>query len=53
MLDIIVIQLRRWFQEMNWKRWDRESHEDARAGRLDFLRQEALSAKRNGTLKDL
>ena len=46
-------QFRRWFLETDWERWDREIHEDSRAGRLDFLVEEALQAKRNGTLQDL
>lgn len=46
-------QFRRWFLETDWKRWDREVEEDSRAGRLDFLMEEALLAKRKGTLRDL
>lgn len=46
-------QLRRWFLETDWERWDREIQEDSREGRLDFLVEEALDAKRKGTLKDL
>lgn len=46
-------QLRRWFLETDWERWDREIQEDSRAGRLDFLMKEALDAKRKGTLRDL
>jgi hypothetical protein len=43
-------ELRRWFSELDWEKWDREIEEDAAAGRLDFLRMEALEAKANGTL---
>jgi hypothetical protein len=46
-------QFRRWFLETDWERWDREIQEDSRAGRLDFLMEEALDAKRKGTLQDL
>jgi hypothetical protein len=46
-------QFRRWFLEADWQRWDREIEEDSRAGRLDFLMEEALAAKRKGTLQDL
>ncbi|HSS79348.1 MAG TPA: hypothetical protein VLV54_21685 [Thermoanaerobaculia bacterium] len=46
-------QLRRWFLETDWERWDREIQEDSREGRLDFLMEEALDAKRKGTLQDL
>jgi hypothetical protein len=44
-------QFRRWFLESDWERWDREIEEDSRAGRLDFLMEEALAAKRKGTLQ--
>ena len=42
--------LRRWFSELDWEKWDRELEEDVAAGRLDFLKEEALEAKKNGTL---
>jgi hypothetical protein len=46
-------ELRRWLQEYDWKRWDREFEDDVRAGKLDFLAAEALEAKAKGELKDL
>jgi len=46
-------QFRRWFLERDWQEWDREIEEDSRAGRLDFLLQEAAEAKREGRLRDL
>ena len=44
------VELRRWFSELDWEKWDRELEEDVAAGRLDFLKEEALEAKKNGTL---
>ncbi len=46
-------QLRHWFSELDWKKWDREIEADSDAGRLDFLTAEALEEKKKGTLKDL
>ena len=46
-------RLRRWFAEKDWQRWDKQLESDAAAGKLDFLLEEALSAKQKGTLKDL
>jgi len=40
-------------EEQDWERWDREIEEDSRAGRLDFLVEEALDAKQKGTLQEL
>lgn len=44
--------LRRWFAERDWEAWDRELEEDAKSGRLDFLADEAVVAKREGRLRD-
>ncbi len=46
-------QLRRWFLEHDWEKWDREIEADAKSGKLDFLLEEAAQAKRNNQLKDL
>ena len=46
-------QFRRWFLEKDWERWDREIAEDSRAGKLDFLIEEALQAKKEKRLRDL
>lgn len=46
-------QLRHWFSELDWKKWDREIEADSDAGKLDFLIAEALEEKKKGTLKDL
>ncbi len=46
-------QLRQWFSERDWKRWDQEIEEDSRSGKLDFLVREAFEEKRQSKLKDL
>ena len=47
------IQLRQWFSEKNWAKWDRQIEADGAAGKLDFLVKEALDEKRERKLKDL
>jgi len=37
-------QFRRWLLERDWREWDREIEEDSKAGKLDFLFQEAAQA---------
>lgn len=46
-------QLRNWFSEKDWKKWDRQLEEDSKTGRLDFLVQEAVEEKAKGILKEL
>ena len=46
-------RLRRWFAEQDWRRWDKQLETNVAAGKLDFLLEEALSAKEQGNLKDL
>lgn len=46
-------QLSRWFQERDWEQWDADIAEDSRAGRLDYLVEQADKAKADGTLRDL
>ncbi len=46
-------QLRQWFSELDWGKWDREIEAGSDAGKLDFLMAEALEEKEKGTLKDL
>jgi hypothetical protein len=36
-------EFRRWFQEFDAARWDRQLEEDVAAGRLDALADEALA----------
>ena len=42
-----------WFAEFDQEAWERQIEGDAKAGRLDFLREEALREKRAGRLRDL
>lgn len=46
-------QLRQWFNELDWDKWDRQIAEDSNTGKLDFLIAEAIEEKEKGTLKDL
>jgi len=47
------VQLRRWFSEKDWEKWDRKIELDSESGRLDFLIKEALDEKEKGKLKEL
>ena len=47
------VQLRRWFGELEWKKWDEQIEADSQDGKLDFLVAQALEAKSEGTLLDL
>ena len=40
-------QLRQWFSELDWEKWDREIEADSDAGKLDFLIAEANEEKEN------
>ena len=46
-------QLRRWFAEKDWERWDRQIEADVESGKLDFLLKEAVAAKEQETLQEL
>jgi hypothetical protein len=46
-------QLRLWFSEKDWEKWDRQIESDSESGKLDFLFNEALNEKTKGKLKDL
>jgi len=47
------VQLRHWFSEKDWEKWDRQIKADSGAGKLDFLVKEALDEKRERKLKGL
>jgi hypothetical protein len=47
------VRLREWIAERDWQSWDRQIERDSAAGKLDFLRQEAEAAKRQGDLRGL
>lgn len=46
-------RLRRWFAEQDWQRWDKQLEVDVAAGKLDYLLEEALAAKQQGSMEDL
>lgn len=46
-------QLRVWFAEKDWLLWDKQLEADVADGKLDFLLEEAMAAKSQGTLQDL
>lgn len=46
-------QLRQWFSELDWKKWDEQIESDSEDGKLDFMVAQALEAKSEGTLLDL
>ena len=46
-------QLRKWFSEKDWRKWDKRIAADSRAGKLDFLVKEAFDGKRKGKLRGL
>ena len=45
--------LRKWFNDIDAKKWDKEIENDSSLGELDFLINEALLEKNNKTLTDL
>ena len=47
------VQLRHWFSEKDWQKWDRQINADSEAGKLGFLVREALDEKREKKLKDI
>jgi hypothetical protein len=47
------IQLRKWFSEKDWAKWDRQIEEDSMSGKLDFLMKEALEDKGKGKLRNI
>lgn len=47
------IQLRKWFSEKDWQKWDRQIGADSQSGKLDFLVQEAFEAKKKNKLREL
>jgi uncharacterized protein YfaT (DUF1175 family) len=46
-------RFRRWFLEREADSWDREIEADARAGKLEFLAEEALRNHRSGKSRKL
>jgi hypothetical protein len=46
-------ELRQWFSEKDWQKWDEQIENDSQSGKLDFLIKEAFEQKKQGKLKDL
>jgi hypothetical protein len=46
-------QLRQWFTEKDWRKWDSEIGADSASGKLDFLVSESLDEKNKGKLRNL
>jgi len=46
-------EFRRWFLDRDWEKWDNEIEADWEAGKLDFLVEEAVEAKKRNRLRDL
>jgi hypothetical protein len=47
------VELRQWFSEKDWQKWDDQIKSDSESGKLDFLIKEANDQKKRGKLKDL
>lgn len=47
------IQLRQWFCEKDWHKWDQQIETDSTSGKLNFLLKEALEAKSKNKLREL
>ncbi|MCD6508294.1 hypothetical protein J7M22_16955 [Candidatus Poribacteria bacterium] len=47
------VQLRRWFWEKDWQKWDKQIEVDSEMGKLDFLIEEAFDEKKKGKLREL
>ncbi len=45
------VQLRHWFSEKDWQKWDKQIKSDSKSGTLDFLVKEAFKAKKKRCLK--
>ena len=48
-----LAKFRAWFVEFDADAWDRQIEEDAKAGRLDALAEEALEDYRSGRTTEL
>ena len=47
------VQLRQWFSERDWQKWDKQIEADSGSAKLDFLIKDALNEKQQGKLKEL
>ena len=48
-----LLEFRRWFIEFDQQAWDHQLEQDAAAGRLDALAEEALADLRQGRTRPL
>ncbi len=46
-------ELVEWLDDLEEDQWDRQIEADAKAGKLDFLKERALEAKEKGELRCL
>ena len=46
-----LVQFNQWYQEFLEEQWDEQIRQDVRAGKLDFLIDEARLEREAGTLK--
>jgi hypothetical protein len=46
-------QLREWFAERDWEKWDKQIEVDSKSKKLDFLIKEARDEKEKGKLKEI
>lgn len=44
------IQLRQWFSEKDWNKWDQQIEADSKSGKLDFFLHEAVETKSKNKL---
>jgi len=47
------VQLRQWFSEKDWQKWDKQLEVDSGSGKLDFLIKEAFNEKKKGKLRGI
>ena len=47
------VRLREWFAHKDWLLWDKQLEANIADGKLDFLLEEAMTAKYQGKLQDL
>lgn len=46
-------KIRDWIIERDWAEWDAQIERDSKAGKLDFLLDEALQDKKSGNTRPL
>lgn len=46
-------QLRLWFLDLDYERWDQQIEQDIEAGKLDALAQEAIAEFQSGHCRDI